>query len=251
MDKQLSYIPLHVRSCYSINDGLQNVGDIVKKADKLKIPAIAVTDFNNMAGFVRFYNACYGAGIKPIMGADLQVKEDSKPGEKDRIFSVTLLAMNSTGKQNLYDILSAAWLDTGSPDIADVCAKVSDLWKYSEGIIMLNGFRGDIASFLREDNKVKLQERLDNYKKYYGDRFCFEITRTNREGEGEFEVAALDLCIKYGFIPVASNDTRFMNGPDDIPAGCAERKQRQRKKLQSRAVLKVSRADGRALCRSA
>ena len=218
MDKQLSYIPLHVRSCYSINDGLQNVGDIVKKADKLKIPAIAVTDFNNMAGFVRFYNACYGAGIKPIMGADLQVKEDSKPGEKDRIFSVTLLAMNSTGKQNLYDILSAAWLDTGSPDIADVCAKVSDLWKYSEGIIMLNGFRGDIASFLREDNKVKLQERLDNYKKYYGDRFCFEITRTNREGEGEFEVAALDLCIKYGFIPVASNDTRFMNGPDDIPA---------------------------------
>ena len=218
MDKQLSYIPLHVRSCYSINDGLQNVGDIVKKADKLKIPAIAVTDFNNMAGFVRFYNACYGAGIKPIMGADLQVKEDSKPGEKDRIFSVTLLAMNSTGKQNLYDILSAAWLDTGSPDIADVCAKVSDLWKYSEGIIMLNGFRGDIASFLREDNKVKLQERLENYKKYYGDRFCFEITRTNREGEGEFEVAALDLCIKYGFIPVASNDTRFMNGPDDIPA---------------------------------
>ena len=56
-DNNLSYIPLHVRSCYSINDGLQNVGDIVKKATKLGIPAIAVTDFNNMAGFVRFYNA--------------------------------------------------------------------------------------------------------------------------------------------------------------------------------------------------
>ena len=65
-DNELDYIPLHVRSCYSINDGLQNVGDIVKRAAKLGCPAIAVTDFNNMAGFVRFYNACYGAGIKPI-----------------------------------------------------------------------------------------------------------------------------------------------------------------------------------------
>ena len=79
IDNNLAYIPLHVRSCYSINDGLQNVGPIVKKAAKLGFPAIAVTDFNNMAGFVRFYNACYSAGIKPIMGADLQVKEDTKP----------------------------------------------------------------------------------------------------------------------------------------------------------------------------
>mgnify|MGYP002508630707 CR=1 FL=1 len=70
-EKNLSYVPLHVRSCYSINDGLQNVGDIVKRAAKLKIPAIAVTDFNNMAGFVRFYSACMNSGIKPIIGADI------------------------------------------------------------------------------------------------------------------------------------------------------------------------------------
>ena len=37
IDNNLAYIPLHVRSCYSINDGLQNVGPIVKKAAKLGI----------------------------------------------------------------------------------------------------------------------------------------------------------------------------------------------------------------------
>lgn len=217
-EHDLDYIPLHVRSCYSINDGLQNVGPIIKKAAKLGFPAIAVTDFNNMAGFVRFYNSCYGAGIKPIMGADLQVKENTKPGDPESIFTVTLLAMDREGKQNLYDILSDAWVNTGSPDIADVCAKVEDLWKYSKGIIILNGFRGDIAHFIQADEKEKLQERIENYKKYYGDRFCFEITRTNREGEGEFEVAALDLCVKHGFFPVASNDTRFLCGPKEVPA---------------------------------
>lgn len=216
-DNNLSYIPLHVRSCYSINDGLQNVGDIVKKAAKLGIPAIAVTDFNNMAGFVRFHNACYGAGIKPIMGADLQVKEDTKPGDPDRYFTVTLLAMDRQGKQNLYDILSDAWIHTASPDIAVVAAKVEDLWKYSEGLIILNGFRSDLAQFVKEDNKKKLQDRLEHYQKYYGDRFCFEITRTNREGETDFENFALNSCLKYGFVPVATNDTRFLLGPNEVP----------------------------------
>ena len=217
IDNNLAYIPLHVRSCYSINDGLQNVGPIVKKAAKLGFPAIAVTDFNNMAGFVRFYNACYSAGIKPIMGADLQVKEDTKPGDPDKYFTVTLLAMNRVGKQNLYDILSQAWLKVGSPNIADAAANVSDLWKYSEGIILLNGFRGDIGQFLREDHEKLALERIQNYKKYYGDRFCFEITRTNRQGEGDFECKALEYCLEYGFVPVATNDTRFMSGPNEIP----------------------------------
>ncbi|MGN1281987.1 MAG: DNA polymerase III subunit alpha [Succinivibrio sp.] len=217
-DNNLAYIPLHVHSCYSINDGLQNVGDIVKAAKKLKLPAIAVTDFNNMAGFVRFYNACLGSGIKPLMGADLQVKENSKPGDPDRYFNVTLLAMDRVGKQNLYDILSDAWINTASPDIATVAAKVDDLWKYSEGIILLNGFRGDIAQFVKEDNINRAEERLKEYQKFYGDRFCFEITRTGREFETEFENFALNCCLKYGISPVATNDTRFLQGPDNVPA---------------------------------
>ena len=178
LDQSLAYIPLHLHSCYSINDGLQNVGPIVKQAAKLGFPALAVTDFNNMAGFVRFYSSCKAAGIKPIMGADLQVKENTRPGEPTKIFTVTLLAMDRVGKQNLYDILSDAWINTASPDIDEVACTVSDLAKYSEGIILLNGFRGDIAQFLREDNRKELEERLNFYKKNYPNRFCFEITRT-------------------------------------------------------------------------
>lgn len=217
-DKNLSYIPLHVRSCYSINDGLQNVGPIVKRAQQLGIAALAVTDFNNVAGFIRFYSACKAAGIKPILGTDLQIKEKTKPGEKERFFTVTLLAMDRIGKQNLYDILSEAWLHSGSPDIDGVAATLEDLAKYSENLILLNGFRGDIAYFLNTSDDKNLKERLDFYKKYFKDRFCFEITRTHRQGESEFEQKALDLCVQYGFYPVASNDTRFLSGPDDLPA---------------------------------
>ncbi|MDY2891733.1 MAG: DNA polymerase III subunit alpha [Succinivibrio sp.] len=213
----LDYIPLHVHSCYSINDGLENVVPIVKRASKMRFPAIAVTDWCNMAGFVRFYNACKAAGIKPIMGADLKVRERPVPGEKEKTFWVTLLAMDRAGKQNLYDILSRAWLDTASPDIADVAATVDDLAEYSEGIILLDGFRGDIARLAEAGERKQLSERMDFYMKHYPGRFCFEITRTGRRGEAEFESVALDLCLKYGIPPVATNDTRFLLGPNDIP----------------------------------
>ncbi len=215
--QDLDYIPLHVHSCYSINDGLQNVGAIVKRASKLHIPAIAVTDWCNLAGFVRFYSACKSAGIKPIMGADLKIREPGEIAGEEKFFWVTLLAMDRIGKQNLYDILSRAWLDTNSPNIADVAATVDDLAKYSDGIILLNGFRGDIASYAQIDDHERIDERIAFYKKYYEGRFCFEITRTGRKGEGSFEALALDLCIKYQIPPVASNDTRYLLGPQDTP----------------------------------
>lgn len=215
--QDLDYIPLHVHSCYSINDGLENVGPIVKRASKLHISAIAVTDWCNLAGFVRFYNTCKSAGIKPIMGADLKIREPSRMAGEDHYFWVTLLAMDRVGKQNLYDILSQAWLKTNSPNIADVAATVDDLAKYSKGIILLNGFRGDIASYAQVDDFESIEERIAFYKKYYDGRFCFEITRTGRNGEAAFECVALDLCLKHNIPPVASNDTRYLLGPQETP----------------------------------
>ena len=73
-EQQLSYIPLHIHSDYSIMDGLESVEAIVKQAAKLKIPAIALTDWTNLCGYIKFYSSCKNNGIKPIMGADLNVQ---------------------------------------------------------------------------------------------------------------------------------------------------------------------------------
>ena len=217
LEEKFSYIPLHLHSCYSINDGLQNVNAIVKRAAKLKIPALALTDFANVAGFIRFYNACLAAGIKPIMGADLQFQDPPVPGEEPLRYNLTLLAMNRRGKQNLYDILSEAWLQSGTGDINEVCSSLKSLARHAEGIIVLNGFQGDLAAFKKASKEQLLQARLKFYQEHFGDRFCLEITRTGRAGESEFERLALGLCLEYGIAPVASNDTRFLLGPEDVP----------------------------------
>lgn len=211
----ITYIPLHIHSDYSIMDGLESVGAIVKQAKKMKIPALAITDLSNICGFIKFYSACRAAGIKPIMGADVTVREKPRSCtmEQGREFRLTLLAMDRTGKQNLYDILSEAWLksDAGAFNAATT---LDELAQYAEGIIVLNGFRGDIAAMLQAQDQKGVEERINFYKSQFKDRFVFEITRTGREGEAEFESAALDLCLKYNIAPCATNDTVFLYGPE-------------------------------------
>ena len=216
-EQQLNYIPLHIHSDYSIMDGLESVDAIVKQAAKLKIPALALTDWTNVCGYIKFYSSCKNNGIKPIMGADLVVKEQVKPGEKERSFKITALAMDRIGKQNLYDLLSLAWLRSkaGSFNAHNI---LEELAQYNEGLILLDGFRGDLAFFIHDHNDKALHERVQFYLEHYQDRFCLEITRTNREGEAVFESAALDLCVQYGIAPVATNDTCFLFGEQDIGA---------------------------------
>lgn len=211
----MSFVPLHVHSDYSIMDGLESVDAIVKRAVALNMPAIALTDISNICGFIKFYSSCKANGIKPIMGADIDVEEEIKQGQKPRTFKITLLAMDRVGKQNLYYILSNAWLKSDAGAF-NAKTNLQELQKYNEGLILLNGFRGDIATFLQENNHHKIDERIQFYKQYFKDRFCFEITRTNRQFENEFESFALDLCLKYQIAPVATNDTVFLYGEDNI-----------------------------------
>lgn len=211
----LNYIPLHVHSDYSILDGLESVEAIVKQAVKLKIPAVALTDLTNICGYIKFYSACRANGIKPIMGADLLVEEPVKQGEEPRVFKLTVLAMDRVGKQNLYDLLSEAWLRS-HPGSFDAYTKLDELAKFSAGLIVLNGFRGDLAYYIADHNQKKLHERVQFYLEHFGDRFCLELTRTGREGEGSFERGALELCVQYGICPVATNDTCFLYGEDAI-----------------------------------
>lgn len=214
-EHDLDYIPLHVHSDYSIMDGLESVEAIVKRAVKLKIPAVALTDWTNVCGFIKFYNSCRSNGIKPIMGADLKLEDQIHQGEAPQVFRLTILAMDNIGRQNLYDILSEAWLRSDAGEF-NAHTRLEELAKFNEGLIVLAGFRSDIAYYIREKNESKLQERLKFYKDTFGDRFCLEITRTERENELEFENHALELCMEYGIPPVATNDTCFLLGPTDI-----------------------------------
>ncbi|HOH59569.1 MAG TPA: PHP domain-containing protein, partial [Candidatus Cloacimonadota bacterium] len=85
----MSFIHLHTHSEYSWLDGACTIDDLVQRAVQYKMPAVAITDRNSVAGASRLWHQCVKAGIKPIIGLEIAVQNDQGDG---RIFSVILLA---------------------------------------------------------------------------------------------------------------------------------------------------------------
>ena len=67
------YIHLRLHTEFSVIDGTTRIGDAIKLAAKDGQPALAITDFNNLFGAVKFYKKGRGSGVKPILGAEVQL----------------------------------------------------------------------------------------------------------------------------------------------------------------------------------
>ena len=65
---------LHVHSEYSVQDGLLSIKQLVKLAAERNMPAIALTDRNNMFAAIKFYESCIANGIKPLIGAEVSIR---------------------------------------------------------------------------------------------------------------------------------------------------------------------------------
>jgi len=89
-------IPLNVHSYYSFLDSTLSISAIVELAKRHELPAIALTDQHNLHGAVEFAETATRAGIKAIIGAEIEWN-----GQR-----VCLYVQDQTGYQNLCRILS-------------------------------------------------------------------------------------------------------------------------------------------------
>lgn len=107
----MNYIPLHCHSMFSLLDGLSKPEQIAERCKEIGASACALTDHGNIAGTVKFYTAMKKAGLKPILGCELYICEQSpKIKEKDnkKLSHFLVLAKNYSGWKNLIKIVSAS-----------------------------------------------------------------------------------------------------------------------------------------------
>ena len=93
-----SFVHLRSHSEFSLSDGLLRIKSVVKRMVDLDMPAMALTDRNNLYGLVKFQKSAFGSGIKPIYGADILWVSDD---EDQTPYTLTLLAQNNVGYKNL------------------------------------------------------------------------------------------------------------------------------------------------------
>ena len=72
----------HVHSSFSLLEGALRIDDLKKLALKDRMPALALTDTNNLFGALEFSEKMAGAGIQPIAAIELSVEweEERAPG---------------------------------------------------------------------------------------------------------------------------------------------------------------------------
>jgi len=67
------FIHLKVRSAYSLTEGAIKLDKVVALAKAESMPAVAVTDRNNLFGALEFAQYAANGGIQPIIGCDLAI----------------------------------------------------------------------------------------------------------------------------------------------------------------------------------
>ncbi|PYY83576.1 DNA polymerase III subunit alpha [Pseudomonas sp. TKO26] len=205
-----SFVHLRLHTEYSLVDGLVRIKPLVKALTGMGMPAVAVTDQNNMCSLVKFYKASMGAGIKPICGADLWLSNKDPDNALSRI---SLLVMNAVGYRNLTELISRGFID-GQRN-GQIIIEREWVAEAAEGLIMLSAAKeGEIGMALIAGDLEVAETLAREWMAVFPDRFYLEVQRTNRPNDEEQLHGAVALADKLGAPLVATNDVRFIKQED-------------------------------------
>ncbi len=215
------FIHLHTHSHYSFLQALPKINELVEKAKKEGMVALALTDGGNMHGAIEFYKSATKAGVKPILGVDAYLAPRSRH-EKDPVLDakrsrIVLLAENNEGYQNLLALVTKSWTE-GFFERPRVDKEL--LREHHSGIIaIIPSFAGDVAQSLRAGNIESAGAALDELKHIFGAKNLFlEITHhPHVAGHEELMRKIVEMARGTDTPLVAQHDVYYLN-PDDREA---------------------------------
>jgi len=208
------FIHLRLHTEYSLLEGAMRVKKLPDMVADAGMPAVAVTDTNNMFCALEFSEMAAKAGLQPIIGCQLDVDYDPvRPGEKPVGFAaLVLLAQDRTGFENLMKLNSALYL-RGDGTLPHVT--VDELAEHGEGLICLTGGPdGPLGKLLQTGNRAKAEALLTRLQAIYPDRIYIELQRHPGEGgapeaERLTERGHVELAYARALPLVATNDVYF------------------------------------------
>jgi len=194
----MGFIHLHLHSQYSFLDGASSLDELLNKAVALKMPALALTDHNRLTGAIRFYDKAKAAGIKPIIGAEIDLEGG---------YHLTLLCKNNEGYSNLCRLLTQAHLSNRDRKTK---ANREMLRNYTSGLIALSGCsKGEIPTLLFIGKREKAKEVACFYREVFGQDFFVELVRyPSREGFSD-SLQLASFAKEEGLPVVATNDVHY------------------------------------------
>ena len=197
-----TYINLRTFSDYSIGKSVIKLNKLVEYCEQNLIPAIGLTDYNNLFGSLEFAIECTNRGVQPIIGCVI------KTVVEDFFSDILLIAKNKYGYENLIKLVSSCYLKNHKiPHI-----NLESIFDHSHGLILLLGSNNSPVETLFKSGKEKIARKIiETCKGYFRCDLYLELSRINNKIDDEFENFIKDVAIELDTPIVATNPTQYLD----------------------------------------
>lgn len=209
-----SFIHLDVHSEYSITKGMIQIEDLITTAARMQMPAVAVTDTMNVFAAIKFYQEAIKHGIKPIIGCELAITDESQQGT----YYITVLCKTNEGYNNLLKLLSMAYTMAKTADQAVV--SFTSLCQHKQGLLVLSGSSSDIGKLLLEQQSHAAMLKLAIWQEHFPNNYYLSISRRGAAADDKLLKQTMVLAHATNTPVVATNAPMFLMA-DEYKAHCA------------------------------
>ena len=206
------FVHLRLHSEFSVIDGTCRINDVVNAALSDGQPALAITDLNNMFGSLKFYKASRGKGVKPILGAELNMEGWSEGVDTCRVL---VLVQSQQGYHNLSEILARGWTGNVSKVQAQPFFKWEWMKELGEGLILLSGANaGPVGQLLLRGDSLGAADIAQQMATAFPHRFYLELQRVGRPEDERLVGQTVQLAARLNLPVVATHPIQFAKPSD-------------------------------------
>jgi DNA polymerase-3 subunit alpha len=214
------FVHLHLHTEFSLLDGACRIEELLDQAQRMKMPALAVTEHGNLFSAVVFHDAARKRGIKPILGCEVYVAPGSRLDKSGQIGEtanhLVLLAENATGFSNLIKLVSSGYTEGFyyKPRIDKEL-----LAKHSAGLIGLSScLKGEVASEIRADQAKRALSAAATYRDILGEgNFFLEMQFQGIDEQRIVNTGLLPIARDLNMPLVCTNDVHYLREGDHKP----------------------------------
>jgi DNA polymerase III subunit alpha len=209
------FVHLRTHTEFSVVDGTLRVDEMVARAAADRQAALAITDLGNLFATIKFYKGARGAGVKPLIGADVWVQTPGKEAGAPPT-RLLLLVQEHRGYLNLCELLTRAWTRNVQRDQAVI--ELAWLHELGAGLIALSGAQaGAIGQALLQGDEARAADVALQLAGLFPHRFYLEVQRAGRPDDERHVAAAVQLAVRLRLPVVATHPAQFL-APDDYEA---------------------------------
>ena len=210
------YIHLRVHTEYSLLEGATRLKKLPELCKANDMPAIALTETNNLFSALEFSVLFKDNGLQPIIGCQIDFRFTDMVSERRARTTapIVLLAQDELGYKNLMKLSSEMYVQN---DDEKVEISIEKLERHADGLICLTGgSRGPLGQLILAAQDKAARDLLLKFQNIFSDRLYLELQRHPQgaglpKEENDTEPVFIEMAYDLSIPLIATNDVYFDN----------------------------------------